>query len=600
MLGRGQPRRGRARGTAHGSRSIDQEPVGAVRVRGARRRSLPELAEVIGQREAVEALVVAAAGGHHLLMCGPPGAGKTMLARRLPGILPASRRARRRSRRPRSGRLTGQPVTTLSRTPPFEAPHHSASIAALVGRRVACRPARRDRPGERGRAVPRRGGGVRARTRSTHCASRSRAGAIVIHRAGVTASFPARFQLVLATNPCPVRQLRGQGRIVHVPADGDPPIPGSAVRTAPRPHRHRAVARARVGRAGDALAERRDHDRRRRVSASRDARRANRGSPRGDTVARSTRRCRAPGFGEGPLAPAPEVRRPLDAALHRGALTLRGYDRVLRVAWSIADIGGRDRLTAARHRSRALSQEGDHRMKDFDLSRGHGTTHARAESHTSTASSDARVAEVRGRASSGTTSSNPATAWPDGSSSASRCGRRAQRSPSGRRRAPRSAGSLCASSRTPNVDGCRGSRSSRDRVARGGARNAASVCSSPGRSRVARPARRPGAARARCVSGCAASRRASGAPAPVRSRSSEPGPPPRTASMSRSSSPPTSPEAASRSSPARAYGIDGAAHRAALAVGGSTVALLAGGVDRPVPGRARAADRPDHRRRVPS
>ncbi|GAB3602089.1 ATP-binding protein [Microbacterium aureliae] len=91
-----------------------------------------DLAQVIGQREAVEAIVTAAAGGHHVLMCGPPGAGKTMLARRLPGILPdlddaaALTVASIRS-------LAGQAVTSISHAPPFEAPHHSASVAALVG-----------------------------------------------------------------------------------------------------------------------------------------------------------------------------------------------------------------------------------------------------------------------------------------------------------------------------------------------------------------------------------------------------------------------------------------------------------------------------------
>lgn len=93
----------------------------------------PDLADVIGNEEAVQALLVAAAGGHHVFLLGPPGAGKTMLAERLPGLLPdLDRGASLEATSIRS--LTGLPVGgRLVTRPPFEAPHHTATAAAIVG-----------------------------------------------------------------------------------------------------------------------------------------------------------------------------------------------------------------------------------------------------------------------------------------------------------------------------------------------------------------------------------------------------------------------------------------------------------------------------------
>ncbi|MFI8594920.1 YifB family Mg chelatase-like AAA ATPase [Microbacterium sp. NPDC078428] len=324
----------------HGSEVEERAmvPVGAAAVPPGGSGEAAELADVVGQRDAVEGLVVAAAGGHHVLMSGPPGAGKTMLAARLPGILPpladdqALEAAAVRS-------LAGEPITRLSRTPPFEAPHHGASAAALVGggSRVV-------RPG----AIARASGGVLFLDEAAEFAPSVldalrqplEKGSITIHRAGASATFPARFQLVLATNPCPCGNYGVRGA-----SCGCPP---------------QAIRRY-LGRLSGPLLDRVDIEvQMTRVSvahASQDeGGRLSTAAARAQVAearARAARRLEStpwrlnaevsgPWLRQGPLALPASVRRPLDVALARGALTLRGYDRVLRLAWSVADVAGID------------------------------------------------------------------------------------------------------------------------------------------------------------------------------------------------------------------------------------------------------------------
>jgi len=167
---------------------------------------VPDISEVVGQELAVRALIVAAAGGHHLLMVGSPGAGKTMLAERLPGLLPdLSAEAALESAAVAS--VVGRSVfdhngTNLNLRPHLEAPHHSASMSAVVGGGL-----RHPRPG----AISLAHNGVlfldEAAEFQTPVLDSLRqpleAGEIRLHRAAGTAVFPARFQLVLAANPCP-------------------------------------------------------------------------------------------------------------------------------------------------------------------------------------------------------------------------------------------------------------------------------------------------------------------------------------------------------------------------------------------------------------
>ncbi len=327
---------------------VDQKAVPLGAVSDDASGEAPELADVLGQREAVDALIVAAAGGHHILMSGPPGAGKTMLARRLPGILPAlDDEAALQAASLRS--LSGTPIRNLTRTPPFEAPHHSASVAALVGGG-----SRTVRPG----AIARASGGVlfldEAGEFSAHALNALRqpleTGEIEVHRVGFRARFPARFQLVLATNPCPC---------------GHYSVPGGTC-TCPS-----LAIRRYLGRLSGPLLDRVDIElAMRRVSLAQmtdETTTVSTESARAIVAGARDRACErlravgvrtnaeAPGnwLRRGPRAPRSDVRRPLDAALQRGALSLRAYDRVLRVAWTLADIDGSEQL-GSDHIARAL------------------------------------------------------------------------------------------------------------------------------------------------------------------------------------------------------------------------------------------------------
>jgi magnesium chelatase family protein len=316
----------------------DLEPVERRLVEPADTGS-PDLADIVGQHDAVEALIVAAAGGHHMLLSGPPGAGKTMLATRLPGILPpltdeeALDVASIRS-------LCGENVRALDAVAPLEAPHHSASVAALVGGG-----SRTARPG----AIVRAHRGVlfldeaAEFSRAALDALRQplESGTIEIGRSGFTARFPARFQLVMAMNPCPCGHYGVRGAECVCPSAA---IRRYATRLS-GPLRDRVdielqiarVAPARAVSGAPPLTNSRDAGARV-VSARARAADRWRGTP-------WTRNADVPGTRLRQIdvrIPA-DARTPLDRALERGLLTLRGYDRVLRLAWTMADLADLDR-----------------------------------------------------------------------------------------------------------------------------------------------------------------------------------------------------------------------------------------------------------------
>jgi magnesium chelatase family protein len=161
----------------------------------------PALGDVKGQAGARRALEIAAAGGHSLLLMGPPGSGKSMLAQRLPGLLPAMGDDEALERAALQGLGAQALAPQVWRTRPVRSPHHSASAVALVGGGSP------PRPGEISLAH----GGVLfldelpefARAALEALREPLETGHITISRAARQARFPARFQLVAAMNPCP-------------------------------------------------------------------------------------------------------------------------------------------------------------------------------------------------------------------------------------------------------------------------------------------------------------------------------------------------------------------------------------------------------------
>jgi magnesium chelatase family protein len=176
-------------------------PVTAPDLTGITPVVTPDMADVIGQRAARRALEVAAAGGHHVLLIGPPGAGKSMLAARLPGLLPpmTDDEALSSAALLSASRAGFSPAQWRQR--PFRSPHHSSSAAALVGGRNP------PQPGEITLAhlgvlfldeLPEFDRNVLETLREP-----LEAGRITISRAALQADFPAACQLIAAMNPCP-------------------------------------------------------------------------------------------------------------------------------------------------------------------------------------------------------------------------------------------------------------------------------------------------------------------------------------------------------------------------------------------------------------
>lgn len=309
---------------------------------GAEEDEDTDLGEVRGQKSVIDALAIAAIGGHHSLLVGPPGIGKTMLATRMRAILPdLTENDALEATGLRSLVTSGSGNLELVRRPPLQQPHHSATVPALVGGGNPIRPG----------AVSLAHGGVLLLDEAPEFSVRALDALrqplenheVSIHRANAHVTFPARFQLVMTANPCPcggmVRAAEETCRCSHV----------QKARYWSRlsgPLLDRLDLRLQVGRpnlsSSSSLATVDTAQVRERVRLGRE---------------RSADRWAAHPWNHNAQVPGKFLREmsalpkqymsAIEDQVDRGLLSLRGADRVLRLAWSSADFHGNATPTPA-------------------------------------------------------------------------------------------------------------------------------------------------------------------------------------------------------------------------------------------------------------
>lgn len=302
-------------------------------------RDLPDLADVLGQPEACWAAEVAASGGHHMFLHGPRGVGKSLLASRLPSILPeltipeSLEVAAVRS-------LAGLDEASLSSRPPWSEPHHTASLASLVGGGP-----RIPRPG----AVSLAHRGVLFLDEAREFAPRSlealrtplETGEIGLYRSVVHATFPARFQLVLAANPCPCGDYDRSGGC-QCPAYqvrryrdriSGPILDRIDI------HQHLRPMSGSVWRNPEHLAGQPSAVVAERVVAARERQRARLAGTGWRTNAE------VPGAYLRSELPPVEGIDLIEREVTKGRLSSRGADKCVRLAWTVADLAGHNRPT---------------------------------------------------------------------------------------------------------------------------------------------------------------------------------------------------------------------------------------------------------------
>ena len=307
-------------------------------------RPRPDLSEVLGQPTARRAAEICAAGGHHLSLLGPPGAGKTMLAERLPTVMPELDRVAAlevTSIHSVAGTLpAGSPLLT---EPPFCAPHHTATKAAIVGGGTGVL-----HPGAA--SLAHRGclfldeAPEFARDALDALRQPLESGEVVLARCGLTARFPARFTLVLAANPCPC----AKGTATQAACTCSPTARRRYLARLSGPLLDRVDVKVEllpVSRA-ELLSDRRFAEPSPVVAARVAAARERTAARLKDTPWRLNAEIPGSELRQA-FRPPPSALAPLERAMDRGQISARGVDRVIRVAWTLADIAGLDGPTAS-------------------------------------------------------------------------------------------------------------------------------------------------------------------------------------------------------------------------------------------------------------